>query len=47
MLKRDVEVGQDFALRHQRNDFVYVRIGIDVMQPDPYAELAQRALRGR
>ncbi len=39
--KRHVEVGQDPALRHQRDDIVNVRVGIDVMQPHPYAEFAQ------
>ena len=39
---RDVEVGQDLTLGHQRNDLINVRIGIDVVHPNPYAQLAER-----
>ena len=42
VLEGDVEVGQDLAFRHQRDDAVDVRIGIDVVQAHPGAELAQR-----
>ena len=42
VLEGDVEVGEDLALRHQRDDVVDMRIGIDVVQPHPGAELAQR-----
>ena len=42
VLEGDVEVGKDLALGHQRDDAVDVRIGIDVVQPHPGAELAQR-----
>ena len=42
MLERDVEVGQELALRHQRDRRVHVRVGVDVMQPHPDAELAER-----
>ena len=41
MLEGDVEIGQDLALGHQRDDLVDMRIGIDVVQPDPRAELAE------
>ena len=41
VLERHVEVGKDLALGHQRNDFVDVRIRIDVVQPHPHAELAR------
>ena len=43
MLEGDVEVGEDQPVGHQRDDVVDVRIGIDVMKPDPGAELAQLA----
>ena len=42
VLEGDVEVRQDLALGHQRNDVVDMRIGIDVVQAHPDAELAQR-----
>ena len=42
VLERDVEIGQHLALGHQRNDVVDVRVGVDVMQPHPDAEFAQR-----
>ena len=43
VLERDVEIGKDLALGHQRNDIVDVRVGVDVMQPHPDAEFAERA----
>ena len=43
MLERHVEIGQHFAVGHQRNDVVDVRVGVDVVQPHPDAELAQFA----
>ena len=46
VLERDVEIGQDLALRHQRDDLVDMRVGIDVVQAHPGAELAE-LLRGR
>jgi hypothetical protein len=42
MLEGDVEVGEDFPLRHQRQNLVHVRIGIDVVQAHPGAKRAQR-----
>ena len=42
VLERDVEIGEDLALRHQRDDLVDMRVGIDVVQADPGAELAER-----
>ena len=42
MLKGNVEIGQHLAFGHQRNDFVDVRVGIDIVQAHPDAELAQR-----
>ena len=42
VLEGDVEVGEDLALGHQRDDVVDVRIGIDVVQADPGAEIAER-----
>ena len=41
MLEGYVKVGQDLALGHQRNHVVDGRIGIDVVQADPDAELCQ------
>ena len=43
MLERDVEIGKDLALRHQRDHLVDVRIGVDVVQAHPDAELAELA----
>ena len=42
MLERDVEIGQHLALCHQRQHVVDMRIGIDVVQPHPGAERAER-----
>ena len=47
VLERDVEIGEDLALGHQRDDLVDMRVGIDVVQPHPGAELAQSSRRGR
>jgi hypothetical protein len=41
VLEGHVEVGQDLALGHQRNQVVDAGIGIDVVQAHPEAELAQ------
>src|SRR5690606_3078757 len=43
MLERHVQVGKHLALGHQFEHLVHVRIGIDVVQADPGAELAQLA----
>ena len=43
VLERNVEVGQHLAVRHQRDHVVDMRVGIDVVQPHPDAELAQLA----
>jgi hypothetical protein len=43
MLERHVEIGERLAFGQERNDLVHMRIGIDVMQPDPDPELAERA----
>ncbi len=43
VLERDVEIGKDFPLRHQRDDVIDMRVGIDVMQPHPDAEFAEFA----
>ena len=43
VLKRHVEVGQELALRHQRDDLVHVRIRVHVVQPHPDAEFGQRS----
>jgi hypothetical protein len=41
MLEGDVEIGEDLTLRHQRHDFIDMRIGVDIMQPHPRIELAE------
>ena len=41
MLEGNVEIGQDLALGHQRDDLVDMRIGIDVVQAHPGAERAE------
>src|ERR1700741_1671891 len=43
VLERYVEIGQHAPLRHERDDLVHVRIGIDIVQPHPDAERAERA----
>ena len=43
VLERNVEIGQDLALGHQRDDLVDMRIGVDVVHADPDAELAEFA----
>ena len=42
VLKRHIEIRQDFALRHQRDQLIDRRIRIDVMQAHPDAEFGQR-----
>ena len=41
VLEGDVEIGQDLALGHQADDLVDMRVGVDILQPDPGAELAE------
>ncbi|SPU65696.1 Uncharacterised protein [Brucella neotomae] len=41
MLEGNIQIRQDLALGHQRNDFIDARVGIDVMHPHPNAHLAQ------
>ncbi len=43
VLERDVEVGQDAALGHQRDQLADVRVGVDVVEPHPGAEGAELA----
>jgi hypothetical protein len=43
VLERHVEVGKDLALGHQRDDFVDVRVRVDVVQAYPHAEITQGA----
>ena len=45
VLERHVEVGQDPALGHQRDDLVDVRIRIDVVQAHPDARASPSAVR--
>ena len=42
MLKRNVEVGEDFALGHQANHVIDMRVRVDVVQSDPGSEVAER-----
>ena len=42
MLERHVEVRQDLALGHERNDVIDRRIRVNVVQADPDAEAGQR-----
>ena len=41
VLKGNVEIGQYLALRHQADDFIDMRVGVDILQPHPGAELAE------
>ena len=47
MLEGDVEVGEDLALRHQRQHVVDVRVGVDVVQAHPGAESPSSRHRSR
>ncbi len=47
MLEGDVEIGKDQAIRHQRDDVVDMRIGIDVVEARPGAQLSPTRGRGR
>ena len=42
VLEGNVEIRQHAPLRHQRQDLIHMRIGIDVMEPHPGAERAER-----
>ena len=41
MLQRDIKVGQYQAICHQWNQFVDMRVGVDIVQTDPGTELAE------
>jgi hypothetical protein len=43
MLERNVEVAKHAPCRHEGDDSVYVRVRINIVQPHPHAELAERA----
>ena len=43
VLERDVEIGQDQPVGHQRHQIAHMRIGVDVMQPHPGPQPAQFA----
>ena len=43
MLKWNIQVRQNLAVGHQWDHLIDMRIGIDVVQPHPHAELAERA----
>src|SRR6185369_1953792 len=42
VLEGHIQVGQDLAFGHQRNDVIDRGVRVDVMQADPDAELGQR-----
>src|SRR5690606_11580046 len=42
VLERNIQVRQDVAGGHHRNDLVHVRIGIDVVQAHPGTQLPER-----
>src|SRR6266850_402502 len=39
-LIRNVDVGEDLPFRHQRDHVVHMRIGINVVEPHPYAQFS-------
>jgi hypothetical protein len=41
VLEGDVEIREDLALRHQRDDVVDMRVGVDVVEAGPHVHLAQ------
>ena len=41
MLEGDIQIRQDFALGHQRDDFIHMRVRVDIVQAHPGAQLAQ------
>ena len=41
VLEGDIEIGQHLALGHQADDLVDMRVGVDILQPHPGAELAE------
>src|ERR1019366_4132552 len=41
VLKGNIEIGQDLALDHEANDFIDMRVGVDILQPHPGAEFAE------
>ena len=43
MLEGDVEIGQYLPVCHQRDDLIHVGVRVNVVQPHPSAELAERA----
>ena len=47
VLERDVEVGEDQPLGHQRDDVVDVRVGVDVVEPAPRRRACPARGRGR
>src|ERR1700722_6924654 len=43
MLKRHIDIGQHIAAVHERDRLVDMRVGVDILQPDPGAERTQFA----
>src|ERR1700722_6365883 len=41
VLKGNIEIGQDFSFRHQTDDVIDMRVGVDILQPHPGAEFAE------
>ena len=45
MLERNVEVGQDQPVGHQRNQLAHVGVGVDVVQAHPWLVVAAQAAK--
>jgi hypothetical protein len=43
VLERNIEIGRDQALGHQRNHLIDMGIGVDIMQPHPRTQFAEFA----
>ena len=43
MLERNVQIGRQQPFGHQRDHIINMRIGIDIMQPDPRGMAVNRA----
>ena len=41
VLEGDIQVRQQFSLGHEWNDLVDMRVGVNIVQPDPHAEFSQ------
>lgn len=43
MLKRNIQIRQNFAFCHQFHHLINLRIGVNIMQTDPHSEFTQFA----